>query len=168
MTDKDTEEMKVTIDLDTEVVELNEANQEALNIVHEYKTLSFNAGPTNIITPNENIQLREVSIHPAVGRDRVFDYPERLRVDIEYEQLAHLHFVDPSMAAKGIPQWKCTSKYAAVYSVFLVTPNHIHILVHDLLTAENGIEDAHEYYTPDDVETYLFYAKEFREAYKPD
>ncbi|NYR11278.1 hypothetical protein HC000_02030 [Pseudoalteromonas sp. MIP2626] len=142
------------------------ANKVALEVIQQYKELSFNVCENNFITPNENIQMREVSLHPSVGRDRVFDFPKDLRADIEFEHLAHLHFVESHLAESGKPQWYCTSPYAAVYSGFFVAPKHVHIYVHDLLTPANGIEDAHEFYTRDLMESYLYYASEIRRNHK--
>lgn len=165
MTDEAKDKVQVTIDLDTEVLENSEANKVAIDIIQQYKELSFNAIGDNFITPNENIQMREISLHPAVGRDRMFDFPRDLCADIEYENLAHLHFVESYLAESGKPQWYCTSAYAAVYSGFYIAPKHVHIYVHDLLTPANGVEDAHEFYTRDLMEAYLYYAAEARRKY---
>lgn len=156
--------IKVTASFDEEyLVNIPEA-ADFTGMLRDYKQASFAAEPQNIITPNENIQMQQPCIHPFFGRDREFDYPKRLLTDIRYENLTHVHLVDPTAAdATTQPQWYRTSNASLVYSGFHVDDDHFHLYVLDLLNDPDG--DAHKEYGSN-IEVYLEYAAHYRRTYK--
>lgn len=163
-----TKDVKVTLSFNEDVAS-DEIGDFVSDEFLEYKKLTFTQSDNNFITPNENFQKNNQSLHSLFGRDRVFDYPRELLTDIHYDNLTHVHVDKDNEWSDNTNQWYCCSKFSIVYSGFKVNEKHIHLIVHDLLlNIQNDPDfDAHNHYTQDDVEYYLDSAAYYRKIFKP-
>lgn len=173
MSGDNTEELRVTVSHNSDWIDETKENQIILENFVQYKGDSLSvahkdSGGTivtpnpNFVTPNENLQMSNPRVHPLFGRDRVFDHPISLHVDIQYHGLAHVHVVDPTGYAEDHPQWDCKSNAATVYSAFTLGPMHYHYHVIEIFNGAPPLGDAHKYYTTGDIKDYLWLAEDFR------
>jgi hypothetical protein len=158
---------KVTYSYNNDV-EVDELGKFVTNEFLEYKKLTFTQSDHNFITPNELYQEQNVSLNSLFGRDRVFDYPQRLFTDIHFENLTHVHVDKDNIWDLNEKQWFCRSQYSIVYSGFKVQTDHVHLVIHDLLLNTDGDPDfnAHDFYNESDIEYYLDSAAFYRENFK--
>ncbi|MBE4578330.1 hypothetical protein BOO30_00135 [Vibrio navarrensis] len=142
---------------------LPEVHKFFLKEFKQYKIDSLSITTNNFVTPNEGIQEQIPSCHSLFGRDKVFEYPLNLINGIHRENLAHIHLSDDSWDSTK-PQWECTSNFAMVYSGFTLGKCDYHFVVHEILRDDKGTKfDAHDYYTPSDIDYYIKNAAYYRE-----
>lgn len=161
---------KVTLSINSNVDMCEEAKYYADEFLL-YKEYSLEDNIDNFATKNEQHQKRETPVHATFGRDRVFDYPRKYFVDIDFENLAHVHVdIDGVWDVNNTSQWNCTSQYSIVYSGFKVSDLHFHFIIHDLhLNFDNYVEfDAHDNYEKEDIEYYLECSSFFRNEFLRD
>ncbi len=149
---------------------LNEAEKYIVEEFKNYKTTSILKSLDNFANPNEETtQKQEYSVHPFFGRDRIFDFPERILHLIWKENLAHVHI--DSDGEWDIPrfQWFTTSKNALIYSAFEYEDAYIFVVL-DILKDydKEDIKGAHNYYKTSDIVDFLELAEWHRINYPND
>lgn len=156
--------INVEVSYTSEFHPLTSGHRKALNALKDYKLISLSEDPTlNFVAPPEGIQSARPPAHPSLGRDKVFEFPERFISRIHLENLSHVHYSDGTWKS-DTSQWDCTSKLAIVYSGIQLSPTHFHFVVHDFLLNEQNEQgfDAHDNYKHD-MEYYLNNSKYYRD-----
>ena len=156
--------IKITSNTTDELLPLSEFQQFVIDEFIDYKLLSLTSSLGNFVTPNEVYQESNPSFHCLFGRDRLFISPHKWKINIDYENLSHVHFDKEELWSNVNPQWYCTSQYSLVYSAFSMSDVHFHFVIHDLLLNIEAKDnfDAHNSYTEDDIKYYLDNAEYYR------
>jgi len=146
---------------------LNDAEKYIVEEFKTYKTISLSNSLDNFTTPNEeSTQREETSVHPLFGRDRIFDFPERVLTLIWKENLAHVHI--DSDGEWDIPtfQWFTTSKNSLIYSAFKYEDTYVFVVL-DILKDydKEDTKGAHNYYKESDVVNFIELAEWHRTVY---
>ena len=133
--------INVNVSYTEEFHPLSSGHSKALNALKDYKQISLSENPTlHFVAPPEGIQSQRVPVHPALGRDKVFEFPEHLINGIHRENLSHVHYTDGTWKS-GTSQWDCTSNLAIVYSGIKLSERDYHFVVHDFLLNEKKDKD---------------------------
>ncbi|MFA0085365.1 hypothetical protein [Vibrio sp. 10N.261.51.F12] len=156
--------VNVKVSYTSEYHPLSFGQNKAINALKDYKQISLSEEPTlNFVAPPEGIQSMKEPVHPALGRDKVFEFPEHLINGIHKENLSHIHYSDGTWPRNAM-QWDCTSNLALVYSGIKLSKYDYHFVVHDFLINEAQEQnfDAHHCYKQD-MQYYIDNAEYYRQ-----
>jgi len=136
---------------------LEESERYILEEFRKYKLTSLSISSDNFCTPNEETTQREkFSCHPFFGRDKVFNFPERILHLIWKEHLAHIHIDSDGDWEAPKFQWFTTSKNAIIYSAFIEDDEYVFV-IYDILKdfEDSDYRGAHNYYSEEQIIDFL-------------